>query len=98
MLKGGEGTGVSRKTEFAARWLEPLQKLSGLGSPGRFQIFKAWPLVSMTGAFYNPRNTQAAAVVSFTRGPGTWKPKINGCAFPVGCLKIDLYSGISQEH
>src|SRR5580692_2754598 len=98
MLGSSEGPGVFRKTEFRTCWLQRVMRLAGSMSDGRFQFSTHRPLVSVTGAFYNRRNSKPAAVVSFTRGPSTRQPKINGSAYPSGCLKIDLYSGISQEH
>jgi len=49
--------------------------------PGQETVYSIRTLVTMREAFYNPFNTAAAAVVSFTRGPGTQPPKINGYTF-----------------
>jgi hypothetical protein len=48
---------------------------------GRETVYLIRKLVTKGEAFYNPINTAAAAVVSFTRGPGTHPPKINGYTF-----------------
>src|ERR1700735_4782613 len=57
------------------------------GSIARFRFSSNSPLVRRSRAFYNPGNTRAAAVVSFTRGPGTQPPIKNGCAFRVRVLE-----------
>src|ERR1700689_3009878 len=98
MLRSGEGPRVLRKADFKTYWLQRDLKLPGSLLPGRIQFSTHRPLVSLTGAFYNRRNSQPAAVVSFSRGPDARQPNIDGSAFPCGYLKIDLYSGISQEH
>src|SRR5580698_9903301 len=89
-----------RARNFAALWsrcaVEVDQLLPRDARQAGFSL--AATLVSRTGAFYNPLITPPAAVVSFTRGPGTQGP-INADALSAnGCLKIDPYFRISQEH
>src|SRR5580658_10892295 len=65
---------------------------------GRLRLSSTRTLVSGSGAFYNTGNTRAAAVLSFTRGPGTQPPFKPDALSASGCLKIEPYFGISQEH
>jgi hypothetical protein len=70
---------------------------SARARPAQFRGSCARLLVRERGAFYNPRNTPAAAVVSFTRVPSTQPPNKMEVLFASECLNIDLHFEFSRS-